>query len=535
MIIQCDQCNTKFRLDDAKVPDRGARVRCAKCKNIFMVQKETPADEPDLDFLLSGLGSKTSAGDTEVSKSEVAASPEGVGEEALPVQAPEVPEKMADETPATPDEQHGGRNDFGEDFFSFKDEPDFSGEIGSEPGEYQFGETPADSEGTAGKAEDVTGRGESFDFGEFPFEGEDKTKQGEGTESEEGAGVTTGEFDFGTVEFGPEETSSSPVAVTTEATTEEPEPAGFAFGEETSGLPEFREKTEEKPEEAVAGEGEFVFSVAPTLEEKEGQTQVSEETAGTAEWAPAEADEMRKEEPAAATEKAETEKSPAEETATPATQVRADVKEAFVPLGASMPAAEEELPPLAITSRKKGSSFFPGVVTTVAILIVLAVAGFGFYVFREGPAAFDKLGLTFLAKWIGVESSAEGNIVVKNQKGAFLVNREAGEIFVVSGEAINNFKMPRASIQIKATILGPKGEALVQKTAYCGNILSKEQLTTLPMEKIEESMGSQFGDVLANLGVPPGKGIPFIIVFTKVPKNAGEFSVEVLGSAPAAQ
>ena len=116
-----------------------------------------------------------------------------------------------------------------------------------------------------------------------------------------------------------------------------------------------------------------------------------------------------------------------------------------------------------------------------------------------------------------------------------MVNREAGEIFVVSGEAVNNFKKPRASIQVKANVLGPKGEILVQKTAYCGNVLSKEQLATLPMAKIEEAMGSPFGDSLANLGVQPGKSIPFVIVFHGVQKNAAEFSTEVVGSTVASQ
>jgi hypothetical protein len=172
-------------------------------------------------------------------------------------------------------------------------------------------------------------------------------------------------------------------------------------------------------------------------------------------------------------------------------------------------------------------------VTSIAVLVVLAVGGVGFYVFKEGPAAFDKLGLSFLAKWLGMQSAVQGSIVVKNPQGAFMVNREAGEIFVVSGEVVNNYKEPRASIQVKATVLGPKGEALMQKTAYCGNLLAKDQLTALPMEKIEESMNSPFGDALANLGVPPGKSISFVVVFTKVPKDAGEFTVEVVGSSPA--
>jgi hypothetical protein len=177
----------------------------------------------------------------------------------------------------------------------------------------------------------------------------------------------------------------------------------------------------------------------------------------------------------------------------------------------------------------------PVAVTAIAILIVLAVAGLGFYVFKEGPAAFDKLGLSSLAKLIGMETFEAGSITVKNPQGAFMVNKEAGEIFVVRGEAVNNFKEARASIQVKATVLGAKGEALVQKSAYCGNLLSREQLATLPMAKIEEAMESPFGDSLANLGVRPGKGIPFVIVFSKVPKNAGEFSVEVVGSTLASQ
>ncbi|MGD0845203.1 MAG: zinc-ribbon domain-containing protein [Geobacteraceae bacterium] len=53
MIIQCDQCNTKFKLDDAKVPDKGVKVRCAKCKHIFKVQREVASEETDFDFLLT--------------------------------------------------------------------------------------------------------------------------------------------------------------------------------------------------------------------------------------------------------------------------------------------------------------------------------------------------------------------------------------------------------------------------------------------------------------------------------------------------
>lgn len=37
MIVQCDACNTKFRLDDSKVKATGVKVRCTKCQNVFVV------------------------------------------------------------------------------------------------------------------------------------------------------------------------------------------------------------------------------------------------------------------------------------------------------------------------------------------------------------------------------------------------------------------------------------------------------------------------------------------------------------------
>ena len=37
MIIQCEQCRTKFKLDDSKVADKSIKVRCARCRHVFTV------------------------------------------------------------------------------------------------------------------------------------------------------------------------------------------------------------------------------------------------------------------------------------------------------------------------------------------------------------------------------------------------------------------------------------------------------------------------------------------------------------------
>lgn len=46
MIVQCQQCDTKFNLDEAKVPAEGAWVRCSKCQDVFQVLPPAPPPPP---------------------------------------------------------------------------------------------------------------------------------------------------------------------------------------------------------------------------------------------------------------------------------------------------------------------------------------------------------------------------------------------------------------------------------------------------------------------------------------------------------
>lgn len=44
MIVICDKCNTKYKLDDATITEDGVKVRCSKCGNTFVVKKPKPGD-----------------------------------------------------------------------------------------------------------------------------------------------------------------------------------------------------------------------------------------------------------------------------------------------------------------------------------------------------------------------------------------------------------------------------------------------------------------------------------------------------------
>jgi predicted Zn finger-like uncharacterized protein len=39
MIVECGECSTKFKIADEKITSRGVKVRCSKCKHLFVVKK----------------------------------------------------------------------------------------------------------------------------------------------------------------------------------------------------------------------------------------------------------------------------------------------------------------------------------------------------------------------------------------------------------------------------------------------------------------------------------------------------------------
>jgi len=45
VVIACEHCNTRFQLDDARVPETGVRVRCSRCKHSFFVAPAGGDDE----------------------------------------------------------------------------------------------------------------------------------------------------------------------------------------------------------------------------------------------------------------------------------------------------------------------------------------------------------------------------------------------------------------------------------------------------------------------------------------------------------
>ncbi len=43
MIVQCEQCNAKYRLNESRIPEEKAKVKCSRCQHVFFVAKESPS------------------------------------------------------------------------------------------------------------------------------------------------------------------------------------------------------------------------------------------------------------------------------------------------------------------------------------------------------------------------------------------------------------------------------------------------------------------------------------------------------------
>jgi hypothetical protein len=185
------------------------------------------------------------------------------------------------------------------------------------------------------------------------------------------------------------------------------------------------------------------------------------------------------------------------------------------------PAAQEELPPLSISSRRKESPRVSGMLIFMGIMIAGLVIFYSYW------------GFVTLTEDKGKITQETGRITVRSVEARFIQNKKIGELLVISGEAVNEFGKPRAAIQIKGIVFGANGEEVSSKTAFGGNPLSKEQLSTLTMDKIEAAMANQFGDSLANMEVAPGDAIPFMIVMPKPAPGATDYGVEPVGSTVA--
>jgi hypothetical protein len=109
----------------------------------------------------------------------------------------------------------------------------------------------------------------------------------------------------------------------------------------------------------------------------------------------------------------------------------------------------------------------------------------------------------------------------------FVSNDQAGPLFVITGMVRNQTEAAANAIRVRVDLFSEKRKLEKSKTAYCGNILSNEDLKTASVEEIDSRLENRNGIDAGNAGVEPGGTVPFMIVFAGLPRNLVEYEVRV--------
>lgn len=187
------------------------------------------------------------------------------------------------------------------------------------------------------------------------------------------------------------------------------------------------------------------------------------------------------------------------------------------------------------TLKKVGLAFL-----LLFILVIILCAGFITMV-NLGLISKDKFsGITnFVSSKLPFRFNqvSKDDVVVSDHSDRWLSTRN-GLIYVVSGHVINRSKYPVNYIRIKSEFRS-NGERLFEEVVYAGNTFTDNELRNLPFEEIFMKLNRKNGDIdfdnpkkLAglNYGVQSGESVPFFIVFPSKSRILGlKYNIKVEG------
>ncbi|MDR2934315.1 MAG: DUF3426 domain-containing protein, partial [Candidatus Adiutrix sp.] len=119
-----------------------------------------------------------------------------------------------------------------------------------------------------------------------------------------------------------------------------------------------------------------------------------------------------------------------------------------------------------------------------------------------------------------------------NLKHFYRRNDKEGELLVITGRVRNSYPEPRSFIRLRGLLLDPSGNTLADRFVYAGNLISEEDLASLPKEEIMARLNIRGGKGGQNMNIAPGQEVPFMVVFDKVPPNKDEYRIIPIGSSP---
>lgn len=197
--------------------------------------------------------------------------------------------------------------------------------------------------------------------------------------------------------------------------------------------------------------------------------------------------------------------------------------EPLLPTGQEQQEAETaELP--AVPNRKA----LWGIGALAALILLVFFARF-FYIQNLHPrwSSQDTLSAVFF-----LTPDPEGNqkISLINIKKYFKENQKVGRFFVVEGEVKNGYSDTRQQVKIRGYLKMTDDKIAANREIYAGWTFSPEELEDLSPEDVNRLVVSQPDRFSTGNRIPPGKTLPFMIVFPPLPPGSNQVAIEVVSS-----
>jgi predicted Zn finger-like uncharacterized protein len=496
MIIECQTCHARFRLDESRITGRGARVKCRKCGESIVVLKDSspPPTPPGGDgfFDLGGAVRDTDA--------ERPDSPPPAGN-LIRFPAPSRPEEPAPPVFFPPEREAAEPE---------KDEVDLAFERFLSTG-------PEDPPPPVGRTErDAPG---------FLTEGIPQ-----GQDSHAGSGSRP-DLDFGalSLDLGPEEKLDLPPVAALDPTFGEKDitkrPAEFHGGGfliSDSDTLDFLQETRVDPEpDALLGGSDISLEISST---PSGGTDAFP---ASFDAPPTNFGVSLTNDYALDSSAPEGEKHSIEGNATPppASVIPAPPdpgeKSAREP-SKGAPARHESRHQDAPSARP-----FPWLAVAALSAILAAGAG-GYFGFTPSGRKMLEGVVPRAAKiWGGnPETAPSSRYDLRSVIGYYESGAASPRILVIKGQVANLSTEEKSNIRVQAALLDNTDAVLMQEAVYAGNLLSGEMIRKGDRGTLSKALGNRFGEGLANMHVPPGKTIPFMVLFFDAPETMDSYKLE---------
>ena len=513
MIITCKACNASFNLDESLLKPEGSKVRCSKCKEIFMAYPPVPPKEAEKpDEIISDLEFEQETEDFETGQLDDSESGElDLADMDKLFSEEEIPEKEGDVDKAV---------------------GDFELDLDLEPEP----EKPSEDVEAEAKIEETA----KLDLSEM----EELLDETQVPEKEGDADKAIEDFELD-LEPEPEKPSED---VEAEAKIEEPDELDLSDIEELIDLadPVTEEKDEPEPEEV---ELELDMEIEPEIEKAPEDIEASVEPEELEEVDLSDIEKMFEAEEEETEEEPVDSALPEETSGTELDEIEAtadkpetvdfsepeEIDQEFAIEDTDQDdLSEEEIADVQPAVGKAMPAMKKRISKPLIVLLIFVLLGggcYGVYVLLD----FMNIEIPFVSDYFKPQiSDPAGNLKIDTLDidSAFVKNVKAGKLFMITGTIKNGYSDARSYIRVTGKLYA-KGKILVQKeTVFCGNFLSDIELSNLELSAIKKRLSNRLGDNKSNVRVKPGKELPFMIVFGNLPADLEEFAIEAEGSVP---